>query len=92
MLYHVTSWGPVLPGFIEYGYIGVDLFFVLSGFLIGWQLVKPYTVGMLPAWGKSFLRRAFRVLPAYWAYWRCTSPSRWLCIWAWPWLLVLCFT
>lgn len=66
MLYHVTSWGPVLPGFIEYGYIGVDLFFVLSGFLIGWQLLKPYTVGLQPAWRQFFLRRAFRVLPAYW--------------------------
>lgn len=66
MLYHVTSWGPVLPNFIEYGYIGVDLFFVLSGFLIGWQLLEPYTVGLEPRWRQFFVRRAFRVLPAYW--------------------------
>ncbi|MBU2181183.1 MAG: acyltransferase [Gammaproteobacteria bacterium] len=66
MLYHVTSWGVVLPGFAEYGFIGVDLFFVLSGFLIGWQLLKPYTAGTQPAWGQFFVRRAFRVLPAYW--------------------------
>ncbi|NRR33004.1 acyltransferase [Oxalobacteraceae bacterium] len=66
MLYHLTSWGPVLPEFIEYGYIGVDLFFVLSGFLIGWQLLKPYTLGLEPQWRQFFLRRAFRVLPAYW--------------------------
>lgn len=73
MLYHVTSWGAVLPRFAEYGFIGVDLFFVLSGFLIGWQILKPYTVGTKPAWCQFFVRRAFRVLPAYWCvlllYW-----------------------
>lgn len=65
MLYHVTSYGPRLPDFIEFGYVGVDLFFVLSGFLIGWQLIKPYTFGQQPLWGQFFARRAFRVLPAY---------------------------
>lgn len=65
MLYHVTSYGPSLPLVVEFGWMGVDLFFVLSGFLIGGQLLKPYTLGQQPQWTPFFLRRAFRVLPAY---------------------------
>lgn len=66
MLYHVTSYGVRLPDVIEFGWMGVDLFFVLSGFLIGWQVLKPYTVGQRPDWQRFFVRRAWRVLPAYW--------------------------
>ncbi len=65
MLYHVTSYGVRLPDFIEFGWMGVDLFFVLSGFLVGCQFLKPYTFGMQPSWGEFFMRRAWRVLPAY---------------------------
>lgn len=65
MLYHVTSYGPRLPDLVEFGYMGVDLFFVLSGFLIGGQLLQPYTEGRTPRWAAFFVRRAFRVLPAY---------------------------
>lgn len=65
MLYHVTSYGPSLPLVVEFGWMGVDLFFVLSGYLIGWQLLKPYTCGQQPQWPQFFLRRAFRILPAY---------------------------
>jgi len=51
------------PG--NYGWMGVDLFFVLSGYLIGSQLLRPYTRGRLPSIGGFYMRRAFRVLPAY---------------------------
>jgi peptidoglycan/LPS O-acetylase OafA/YrhL len=51
------------PG--NYGWMGVDLFFVLSGYLIGSQLLRPYTRGSQPSIGGFYLRRAFRVLPAY---------------------------
>lgn len=40
-------------------------FFVLSGYLIGSQLLRPYTRGSRPSIGGFYLRRAFRVLPAY---------------------------
>ena len=54
-----------LMGVRSYGWIGVDIFFVLSGYLIGTQLlgeVKRY--GRVDL--KSFyLRRAFRILPAF---------------------------
>lgn len=67
MLYHVTSYGIRLPAVIEYGYMAVDLFFVLSGFLVGGQLLRPYAAGSEPAWRDFFVRRALRILPAYYA-------------------------
>ncbi len=44
---------------------GVDLFFVLSGYLIGSQLLRPYTRQTEPSYLDFLLRRALRVLPAY---------------------------
>jgi peptidoglycan/LPS O-acetylase OafA/YrhL len=44
---------------------GVDLFFVLSGYLIGSQLLRPYSRAARPSYLDFFLRRTFRVLPAY---------------------------
>lgn len=49
----------------SYGWIGVDLFFVLSGYLIGTQLLKPLSRGEPLAFGNFYLRRSLRVLPAY---------------------------
>jgi peptidoglycan/LPS O-acetylase OafA/YrhL len=46
---------------------GVDLFFVLSGYLIGTQLLKPYANRRRPSYWDFFMRRAFRVMPAYFA-------------------------
>jgi peptidoglycan/LPS O-acetylase OafA/YrhL len=48
------------------GWMGVDLFFVLSGFLIGSQLFRPYLRNEKPLLWAFYLRRAFRVLPAFW--------------------------
>ncbi len=48
------------------GWTGVDLFFVLSGFLIGRQLLAPLAAGERPRLGTFCLRRLLRVLPAYW--------------------------
>ncbi|QBB71442.1 acyltransferase [Pseudolysobacter antarcticus] len=47
------------------GWMGVDLFFVLSGYLIGSQLLKPLSRGQPLALADFYLRRAFRVLPAF---------------------------
>jgi peptidoglycan/LPS O-acetylase OafA/YrhL len=55
----------LLSGAGNYGWMGVDVFFVLSGYLIGSQLLRPYTRGNQPSLGGFYLRRAFRVLPAY---------------------------
>lgn len=65
MLYHLASYGVALPGVVNHGWMGVDLFFVLSGYLIGGQVLRPYARGSRPCWRAFMLRRAFRVLPAY---------------------------
>ena len=70
MLYHLESYGLRLPGpVVAYGWMGVDLFFVLSGYLIGWQLLRPWAAGARPAWRpwwtQFMLRRSLRILPAY---------------------------
>jgi peptidoglycan/LPS O-acetylase OafA/YrhL len=55
-----------LHGVARFGWSGVDLFFVLSGFLIGSQLLKPLAGGTSPSIGQFYLRRFFRTLPNYW--------------------------
>ena len=68
MLYHFKIQGivpPLLAGCANVGWIGVDLFFVLSGFLIGAQLLKPFAAGESPSLADFYLRRAMRILPAF---------------------------
>jgi peptidoglycan/LPS O-acetylase OafA/YrhL len=51
--------------FGQYGWMGVDLFFVLSGCLIAGQLLKPVSAGGAPDVADFFLRRTLRVWPSY---------------------------
>lgn len=51
--------------FVANGWIGVDLFFVLSGFLIGGQLWKELRARGSIHVGKFVLRRGFRIWPLY---------------------------
>jgi peptidoglycan/LPS O-acetylase OafA/YrhL len=65
---HAWIAGGMGPGFgwiEEYGWMGVDLFFVLSGYLIGRQLLMRLKhAGRIDL--KAFYRqRAYRILPAY---------------------------
>ncbi|MBO9706801.1 MAG: acyltransferase [Caulobacter sp.] len=55
----------VLGAIKPYGWMGVDVFFVLSGFLIGGQLLRPVARGETPSLGGFWASRAFRILPAY---------------------------
>jgi peptidoglycan/LPS O-acetylase OafA/YrhL len=68
MLYHAKTMmlapSPA-PWLISFGWMGVDLFFVLSGFLIAGQLLKPWADGAKPDYGRFFVRRALRTLPAF---------------------------
>jgi peptidoglycan/LPS O-acetylase OafA/YrhL len=50
---------------VRYGWFGVDLFFVLSGFLIAGQLLRPFAHGGRPNYARFFGRRLLRTLPAY---------------------------
>ncbi|QHN03858.1 acyltransferase [Granulicella sp. WH15] len=68
MLYHLDM-QELLPSVMhpiaKIGWVGVDLFFVLSGFLIGSQLLKPYLTGRQPSFSDFYMRRAYRILPAF---------------------------
>jgi len=68
MLYHANTMRLIpspAPWLVNFGWMGVDLFFVLSGFLIAGQLLKPWANGTKPAYGRFYLRRALRTLPAF---------------------------
>jgi peptidoglycan/LPS O-acetylase OafA/YrhL len=57
-----------LLGFPNFGWCGVDIFFVLSGFLVGGLLVREWELhGRIDA--KRFLiRRAFKIWPQYYVF------------------------
>ena len=67
LLYHASIYDLVPDGspLVDFGWMGVDLFFTLSGFLIGSQLFRPMACGERLDFGRFYLRRALRTLPAY---------------------------
>ncbi len=66
VIYHAALFGFKSPGRVDrFGWIGVDLFFVLSGYLIGGQLLAPLARGRPIDLRRFFARRAFRIIPAY---------------------------
>ena len=68
VIYHAALFGFKLPGRVDrFGWIGVDLFFVLSGYLIGGQLLAPLARDQPTNLGRFFARRALRIMPAYFA-------------------------
>ena len=68
VIYHAALFGFKLPGRVDrFGWIGVDLFFVLSGYLIGGQLLAPLARDQPTNLRRFFARRALRIMPAYFA-------------------------
>ncbi len=67
MLYHASILWHV-PGdswIVRFGWMGVDPFFVLSGFLIAGQLLRPWARGRPPDYRRFITRRLLRTIPAY---------------------------
>ncbi|MFC6317124.1 acyltransferase family protein [Corynebacterium gerontici] len=58
VIYHFAK--PILPG----GYLGVDVFFVLSGFLITSLLLREYAATLRISLKDFWIRRLRRILPA----------------------------
>ncbi|GAB3627441.1 putative acyltransferase [Pandoraea terrae] len=50
----------------SFGHEGVNLFFALSGFLVGGLLLRQYAAGRVEA-GRFIVRRIFKIWPAYYA-------------------------
>jgi peptidoglycan/LPS O-acetylase OafA/YrhL len=66
MLFHLEGFLPVpLEPVGNMGWLGVDLFFVLSGYLIGSQLLRSVANGKRLNVRDFYRRRAYRILPAY---------------------------
>lgn len=71
MVYHVSDihGGGTLPAVLvpaaRFGWMGVDLFFVLSGYLIASQFLRPYRFGERPSLGAFYRNRLYRILPAF---------------------------
>ena len=68
MLFHsflIGGLGDNFSWLSRFGWMGVDLFFVLSGFLIGSQVLKPLARGEPLDFRDFYRRRAFRILPAF---------------------------
>ena len=68
MLFHsyiVGGLGPHFGWLSRFGWMGVDIFFVLSGLLIGTQVLRPLQRGERLSFGGFYARRAWRILPAF---------------------------
>ncbi len=60
--------GPVLAGiseFVKHGWVGVDLFFVLSGFLVSGLLFKEYQKYGSISVKRFLIRRGLKIYPAF---------------------------
>lgn len=68
MAYHLEYLLPGLSGIVKGGFLGVDVFFVLSGFLITSILLKEQSKAGQINLKNFYMRRVFRLIPAYWTF------------------------
>jgi peptidoglycan/LPS O-acetylase OafA/YrhL len=60
------------------GWVGVDLFFVLSGFLIAGLLFREYDQYGTISLRRFFIRRGLKIYPAFYVFFLLTLLGRWL--------------
>lgn len=68
MLFHsyiVGGLGEKFEWLSRFGWAGVDIFFVLSGYLIGSQVLRPLQRGEQMRFRAFYARRAWRILPVF---------------------------
>ena len=65
---HAQTIYPTLEQSFYSGFLGVDIFFVLSGFLITSILLKEYDANGSLSARNFFARRFLRLMPAYWLH------------------------
>lgn len=64
LIHHVEFITPLTYAYLPGGFLGVDLFFVLSGFLITSLLIEEFNGHGLISLSRFYMRRALRLLPA----------------------------
>lgn len=62
-----------LAQFANAGHFGVSVFFVISGFLITWLLLRDENSGRSGSLRQFYVRRAFRILPAAFFHLLCVA-------------------
>ncbi len=68
ILYHLDYLTPGLYTWVKGGFLGVDIFFVLSGFLITSILIREYdNSGQINLWN-FYVKRTLRLMPALWLF------------------------
>ncbi|MCX6124372.1 MAG: acyltransferase [Proteobacteria bacterium] len=65
--WEILKWPSLKVFFGHHGWVGVDLFFVLSGFLIGSQLLQSVKRDGRVNFPRFYFKRSLRILPAYFA-------------------------
>lgn len=76
LLHHWT----LLHFFVVWGWVGVDLFFVLSGFLISGLLFSEYKKRQSVSFKRFFIRRALKIYPAFYLFLGFTAVADYLSI------------
>ncbi|OGV42600.1 MAG: hypothetical protein A2X46_04875 [Lentisphaerae bacterium GWF2_57_35] len=61
-------WGCVLLSWMRGGWVGVDLFFVLSGFLVSSLLFNEYILTKQLDIRRFLIRRGLKIYPAFWVF------------------------
>ena len=71
---HATAAGGLLAVLRRGGWVGVDLFFVLSGYLVSALLFKEYLRDGRIDIGRFLIRRGMKIYPAFWLFLALTLP------------------